>query len=92
MQSTSELDLFFYGIKHQYKLTPTETNVLKILITNGENNRELAERFYVSETTIKNHIASIYRKTKLKSARELQAFIFRAALQHTTLSVNRDAI
>lgn len=42
-------------------LTPREEEVLKLLAT-GESNREIAKRLFLSEQTVKNHVASIFRK------------------------------
>lgn len=42
-------------------LTPREEEILKLLAT-GESNREIGNRLYISEQTVKNHVASIFRK------------------------------
>jgi NarL family two-component system response regulator LiaR len=42
-------------------LTPREEEILKLLAT-GESNREIAQRLFISEQTVKNHVASIFRK------------------------------
>jgi DNA-binding NarL/FixJ family response regulator len=46
-------------------LTPREKDVL-ILIGQGASNREIAERLYLSEGTIKNHVTSILSRTGLR--------------------------
>src|SRR5262249_57594 len=43
------------------QLSAREEEVLKLLAT-GETNREIARRLFVSEETIKSHVASIFRK------------------------------
>ena len=45
-------------------LTPREEDVLKLLAT-GESNREIAERLFISGQTVKNHVASIFRKLRV---------------------------
>jgi len=42
-------------------LTPREEEILKLLAT-GESNQEIAKRLFISEQTVKNHVASIFRK------------------------------
>jgi DNA-binding NarL/FixJ family response regulator len=42
-------------------LTPREEEILKLLAT-GEPNREIGRRLFISEQTVKNHVASIFRK------------------------------
>ncbi len=42
-------------------LTPREEEILKLLAT-GESNREIGKRLFISEQTVKNHVASIFRK------------------------------
>jgi NarL family two-component system response regulator LiaR len=42
-------------------LTPREEEILKLLAT-GESNREIGNRLFISEQTVKNHVASIFRK------------------------------
>ena len=45
-------------------LTPREEEILKLLAT-GESNREIGERLFISEQTVKNHVASIFRKLQV---------------------------
>jgi len=42
-------------------LTPREEEILKLLAT-GESNKEIGKRLFISEQTVKNHVASIFRK------------------------------
>jgi two-component system, NarL family, response regulator LiaR len=42
-------------------LTPREEEILKLLAT-GESNREIGARLFISEQTVKNHVANIFRK------------------------------
>ncbi|MGA7669744.1 MAG: response regulator transcription factor [Nitrolancea sp.] len=43
------------------RLTPREVDVLR-LIAHGLRNREIADRLYISEKTVGNHISSIFSK------------------------------
>jgi RNA polymerase sigma factor (sigma-70 family) len=45
-------------------LTPREEEILKLLAT-GEPNREIGRRLFISEQTVKNHVASIFRKLQV---------------------------
>ena len=46
--------------------TPREIDVLE-LISDGLGNREIAERLYLSEETVKTHIRSILAKLQARS-------------------------
>jgi RNA polymerase sigma factor (sigma-70 family) len=45
-------------------LTTREEEILKLLAT-GESNREIGKRLFISEQTVKNHVASIFRKLRV---------------------------
>jgi DNA-binding NarL/FixJ family response regulator len=45
-------------------LTPREEEILKLLAT-GDSNREIGQRLFISEQTVKNHVASIFRKLEV---------------------------
>jgi RNA polymerase sigma factor (sigma-70 family) len=45
-------------------LTPREEDILKLLAT-GESNREIGRRLFISEQTVKNHVASIFKKLQV---------------------------
>jgi DNA-binding NarL/FixJ family response regulator len=47
------------------ELTPRELDVLRLIAT-GANNREIAERLYISERTVKNHVTSILNRLNLR--------------------------
>lgn len=51
-------------------LTPREREILT-LIAQGHSNREIAKLLYVSESTVKNHISSIYKKVGLNGRSRL---------------------
>lgn len=50
-------------------LTPREKQVLSLLVL-GFTNVEIATRLYVTETTIKSHLSSVYRKLGVRSRQE----------------------
>jgi DNA-binding NarL/FixJ family response regulator len=45
-------------------LTAREEEILKLLAT-GDSNREIGRRLFISEQTVKNHVASIFRKLQV---------------------------
>ena len=45
-------------------LTPREEEILKLIAT-GESNREIGKRLFISEQTVKNHVANIFRKLQV---------------------------
>ncbi|MBD2392078.1 response regulator transcription factor [Aphanizomenon flos-aquae NRERC-008] len=47
------------------ELTPREKEVLR-LIAIGNNNREIAQKLYISEGTVKNHITNILNRLNLR--------------------------
>lgn len=54
----------------QFKLSPRESEVLGILVK-GRNAKHIAEKLYISESTVKTHISNIYRKLGVHSQQEL---------------------
>jgi len=55
------------------ELTPREKEVLR-LIASGANNREIAQKLYISEGTVKNHVTNILNRLNLRD--RTQAAIF----------------
>ncbi|MEZ4866177.1 MAG: response regulator transcription factor [Caldilineaceae bacterium] len=62
-EKTPELDL----------LSPRELEVLEQLST-GASNREIGERLYISENTVKNHVRNILSKLNLQNRRQAVSF------------------
>jgi DNA-binding NarL/FixJ family response regulator len=55
------------------ELTPREKEVLR-LIASGANNKEIANKLYISEGTVKNHVTNILNRLNLRD--RTQAAIF----------------
>jgi DNA-binding NarL/FixJ family response regulator len=61
----------------EHNLTTRELDVLRLVAT-GATNREIAEKLYVSEGTVKNHVSNILSRLGLRD--RLQAALY--AHQH----------
>jgi len=59
-------------------LSPREAEVA-LLLLDGKRNKEIAEALFVSENTIKTHLARIFSKAKVKARSELFAIFSRSA-------------
>ena len=64
-----------------YDLTRRELEVLDLIAT-GATNREIAEKLFVSEGTVKNHVSNILNRLGLRD--RMQAAIF--AIEHNLAS------
>lgn len=60
-------------------LSPREAEVLKLLAT-GETNRQIARRLFVSEETVKSHVAAILRKLEVSDRTRAAVLAVRAGL------------
>jgi DNA-binding NarL/FixJ family response regulator len=61
------------------QLSPREEEVLRLLAT-GETNRQIAKRLFVSEETIKSHVAAILRKLEVSDRTSAAVLAVRAGL------------
>jgi DNA-binding NarL/FixJ family response regulator len=59
---------------HNSDLTPHERQIAHA-ITQGLTNRQIAQRFTVSEQTVKNQLTVIYHKLDVKSRLELASLL-----------------
>jgi DNA-binding CsgD family transcriptional regulator len=51
-------------------LTPRELDIVRRVVT-GDRVRAIAERLFLSQSTVRNHLSSVYRKLGLRSQQEL---------------------
>ncbi|MCY9785604.1 response regulator transcription factor [Nocardiopsis sp. EMB25] len=63
------------------QLTPRETEVLKLL-AHSLNNREIGERLFITENTVKNHVRNILEKLQVHSRTEAAIYAVRAEYVH----------
>jgi len=61
-------------------LTNREYEVLT-LIAEGLNNRKIAERLYISEKTVKNHVSSIFKKLEVNDRIQAAIFAFKTNIK-----------
>ena len=57
-------------------LSVREKEVL-VLVSQGYSNKEIGERLYISESTVKNHLRSMMEKLQLRNRSQLIAYAFR---------------
>lgn len=60
-------------------LTPRETDVL-VLVAEGLSNGEIADRLFVSDSTVKTHINHLLAKTAMRDRAQLVGYAFRHRL------------
>ena len=68
------------------ELTPREKEVLR-LISMGDNNREISQKLYISEGTVKNHVTNILNRLNLRDRTQaaIMANTFLGYLDHNML-------
>jgi DNA-binding NarL/FixJ family response regulator len=64
----------FENAKMTYRFSKREMDVLKLLC-NGDGNRNIAEKLFISEYTVKDHIKNIMHKMGAKSRNEVIALL-----------------
>jgi NarL family two-component system response regulator LiaR len=60
-------------------LTPREEEVLRFVST-GANNREISQKLFISELTVKMHLASIFRKLQVNDRTKVAILALKAGL------------
>lgn len=61
-------------LAEKYSISKREEEVLGHII-NGRNNKEIEELLFISVNTVRNHIASIYRKIGVKNRNQLMSVV-----------------
>jgi len=57
-----------------YKIGKRETEIINMIIQ-GLDNKEIADKLFISESTVRNHISNIYRKVNISNKVELLKLI-----------------
>ena len=65
--------------KNNINLTDREIDVIK-LIAEGLLNKEIAERLYISEKTVKNHVSNIFKKINVSDRTQAAVFAIKNKL------------
>ncbi len=61
-------------------LTPREEEILTLLAT-GDSNREIAKGLFISEQTVKSHVANIFRKLEINDRTQAAVLAVRLGLE-----------
>jgi DNA-binding NarL/FixJ family response regulator len=61
-------------------LTKREYEVL-VLIAEGNNNKEIAEKLYISEKTVKNHVSSIFKKIGVNDRTQAAIYAYKNSIK-----------
>lgn len=76
MEQVVEMDQFkLKHFKKFHQLTEREVEIMKLL-ANGCNNPEIAERLFISRSTVETHRKNLKRKLNLQSFRDLMKYAF----------------
>ncbi len=63
-------------VREKYSLSPREYEVL-LCITEGLDTSEIAEKLFISITTVKKHLVNLYRKLNIKGRHQVLSIILR---------------
>ncbi len=69
---TERRSIDFEKVRKDFKLTNRELEVV-VLLSQGLTNKEISERLFISEYTVKDHIKKIMRKMRVNSRNEIIA-------------------
>lgn len=76
MEQIIKMDQFkLKHFKQFQQLTDREVEILKLL-ANGSNNPQIAEKLFISRSTVETHRKNLKRKLELKSFRDLMRYAF----------------
>lgn len=67
---------FLENVKEQYGLSDKEINIIRE-IASGLSNKEISEKLFLSEGTIKNNISTIFSKLNLRDRTQVTIFAFK---------------
>ena len=67
-------------IKNENELTQREYEVIT-LIADGMNNKDIADRLFISEKTVKNHVSNIFRKINVSDRTQAAIYAYKNNLK-----------
>lgn len=71
---SEQISLFYDNLAAEHALSPRETEVF-LLLARGYSRARISEELYISDGTVKTHVAHIYRKFGASSRQELLLLI-----------------
>ncbi|MCM8745998.1 response regulator transcription factor [Thermomicrobium sp. CFH 73360] len=66
--------------REEFSLTERERDILELLVQGITSNRELADRLFISENTVKYHLRNIMAKLHLENRAQVIAYALRTGL------------
>lgn len=81
--STNEIPIPFtlVKLKKKHDLSQRESEVFEQMIT-GLTNKEISEKLFISEHTVKNHITHIFRKLNVSDRSQAMAMVYRYVVEN----------
>lgn len=72
-----------------YKLSEKDYDIIR-LVSDGLNNREIAEKLFLSEGTVRNYISNILEKLELRDRTQLACFYYKQLLGNESYFDNKN--
>jgi DNA-binding CsgD family transcriptional regulator len=68
----------FGAVYEKYGISVRQREIIELML-HGKSNRDIAEKLFIAQHTVKNHIYNLYQKLGVKSRFELIDFFLKAA-------------
>jgi diguanylate cyclase (GGDEF)-like protein/PAS domain S-box-containing protein len=68
--------------REQYAISARETEVFELIIE-GLTNKEISDRLFISEHTVKNHITHIFQKMNVSDRMQAMSHIYQACMEES---------
>ncbi|CAI6079890.1 EAL domain-containing protein [Cohnella sp. JJ-181] len=81
-QNQAILQVAIFRTKEQYDISSRETEVFQ-LIVEGLSNKEISEKLFISEHTVKNHITRIFQKLNVTDRMQAMSFVYQACMEES---------
>jgi diguanylate cyclase (GGDEF)-like protein/PAS domain S-box-containing protein len=76
------LNLALYRMKHKCSISTREVEVFQLMIE-GLSNKEISERLFISEHTVKNHITHLFQKLNVADRLQAMSMIYQACMEES---------
>ncbi|GGA29749.1 EAL domain-containing protein [Paenibacillus physcomitrellae] len=78
--------------KERYGISARESEVLELLVE-GLSNREISDKLFISEHTVKNHISRIFQKLNVTDRIQAMSYVNQACMEESQrLGLNRSGL